>query len=184
MWAVPAKITGWLATEFRPQSLIVCKAGACPPPFRALLLLLPLLLLIGCISPHYQLRLVKIGLVAPLSGQTHAEGQRWAAVAREKVREWNTTVLAGRPYRVELVIYDEGEGEAVPRRLGTDPEVVGAIVSSERSRPAEMAVILASGDSLEQSVTEMLEAVTGALERPERNRREAVRANLQDSALH
>lgn len=61
-------------------------------------------------------------MIAPLS---RGEGHAWVSQAREAVRDWNQAVLAGRPFRVELIVYDEDEGPAVPRRLLVDPEVWG-----------------------------------------------------------
>lgn len=90
------------------------------------------LALVACSAPQYSLRTAKIGLIAPLSGPSQGEGARWVQGARDAVREWNQTTLAGRPYRIELVIYDEAEGPAVARRLLVDPEVLG-LVAPENS---------------------------------------------------
>ena len=96
--------------------------GRVPRLFACLLLLL----LTACIPLQYDLRLVKIGLVAPLSGAARAEGQRWVFAARDAGREWNQAEGSGR-YRVELIAYDEADGPAVARRLVVDSEVLGVV---------------------------------------------------------
>jgi len=85
------------------------------------------LLFLACTDPRHTLRTAKIGLVAPLS---RGEGNAWVAQARNAVREWNQTVLAGRPFRIELIVYDEDEGPAVARRLLVDPEVRGVVAGA------------------------------------------------------
>lgn len=85
------------------------------------------LALLSCTAPQYTLRTAKIGLVAPLSG---GGGHGWVAQARDAVREWNQTVLAGRPFRIELIVYDEDEGPVVARRLLVDPEVRGVVAGA------------------------------------------------------
>ena len=133
---------------------------------------------VACAPLQYTLRTVKVGLVAPLSGPAHVDGQQWVLKARDAVWRWNTTVLAGRPYRIELVIYDAVEGTAVARRLSVDPEVIGAVMASPQAAPEDMAILVPDLASLDQAMGQLLDAVTQSLGQPAAVRREAVRAIL------
>ena len=84
------------------------------------------LLLSGCSQANYQFNTVKIGLVAPLSGENFSEGYRWLYAARQAIADWNAAA-SSKPYRIELVAYDETEGAAVARRLTLDPDVLGVV---------------------------------------------------------
>ena len=84
------------------------------------------ILLLGCQGSDYHLRIVKIGLVAPLSGEGFSEGYRWLYASKEAVAAWNATA-ATKPYRVELVTYDEAEGPVVARRLAVDAAVLAVL---------------------------------------------------------
>ena len=69
------------------------------------------------------MRTAKIALVLP------PDKPQWIEETRAVVREWNQTELAVKPFRIELIIYDEGEGPAVARRILVDPEVRGVVIS-------------------------------------------------------
>ncbi len=97
-----------------------------------------LLVALACSPLQYNLRTIKIGLVAPITGPRHAEGEAWVPEVRAMVSEWNRGATG--LYRVELVIYDESEGPVVARRLAVDPEVLGVAgyadpANLERDRP-------------------------------------------------
>ena len=83
-------------------------------------------LLLSCQGSDSRLRIVKIGLVAPLSGEGFSEGYRWLYAAKEAIAAWNATAVA-KPYRVELVTYDEAEGPLVARRLAVDTDVLAVL---------------------------------------------------------
>ena len=89
--------------------------------------LLLCLVFLACNDPRYALRTAKIALIAPLS---EADGHSWVAQARDAAREWNQTVLAGRPFRIELIVYDVDEGPVVVHRLLVDPEVRGVVAGA------------------------------------------------------
>ncbi len=143
------------------------------------------LVLLACTAPEYTLRTVKIGLVAPLSGPKQGEGARWAQAARNTVRGWNQTALAGRPYRVELIIYDEAEGPVVARRLLLDAAVLA--VACDRNSPifarlaGEGVGVLAVGSESDvtHAIGRLLEAVTATLEDPASDRRQSVLGGLR-----
>ncbi len=80
----------------------------------------------GCQTAQHDVRMVKVGLVTPLSGPYNAEGTRWLLAAKLAVEQWNASHEYS-PYRIELVTHDETEGPDVARRLALDPEVLGVI---------------------------------------------------------
>ncbi len=80
----------------------------------------------GCQTAQHDVRMLKVGLVTPLSGPYNAEGTRWLLAAKLAVEQWNATHEYS-PYRIELVTHDETEGPDVARRLALDPEVLGVI---------------------------------------------------------
>ncbi len=80
----------------------------------------------GCQTAQHDVRMVKVGLVTPLSGPYNAEGTRWLLAAKLAVAQWNASHEYS-PYRIELVTHDETEGPDVARRLALDPEVLGVI---------------------------------------------------------
>ncbi|AKF11774.1 ABC transporter substrate-binding protein [Sandaracinus amylolyticus] len=137
-----------------------------------------LLALLGCAPertlPTDDTATVRIGMIAPLSGELGADGPDWRDSARLAVREVNSAggVLPGR--RVELIIAD-GEsrsdiGVAVAQDMIDDGVVaiIGDSASSatiavyEVTRPA--GVLLASGLSTSPLLTE----INGALEPAQR----------------
>jgi len=77
------------------------------------------------VAPRYSMPTLKLGLVAPLSGEPAAEGYRWVFAAKQAVAAWNST--APLAFQMELVVHDEGDGVAAARRLVADPQVVGVI---------------------------------------------------------
>ncbi len=80
----------------------------------------------GCQTAQHDVRMLKVGLVTPLSGPYNAEGTRWLLAAKLAVEQWNATHEYS-PYWIELVTHDETEGPDVARRLALDPEVLGVI---------------------------------------------------------
>ncbi len=77
------------------------------------------------VSPRYSVPTLKLGLVAPLSGEPATEGYRWVFAAKQAVAAWNGS--APLPFRMELVVHDEGDGVVAARRMVADPQVVGVI---------------------------------------------------------
>ena len=90
---------------------------------RAALLLGSLLLSLSC-TQNYNVHIVSLGLVAPLSGDAHLVGADWVFAARRAIDEWNAAGEAV-PFRVRLVIYDQAEGPVLARRLAVDPSIMG-----------------------------------------------------------
>ncbi|MSQ27290.1 MAG: ABC transporter substrate-binding protein [Dehalococcoidia bacterium] len=120
-----------------------------------LALLAPVLLAAACAVPSMTFRTVKIGLVAPLSGEAAGEGGRWVIAARQAVDVWNADPTHG-DVRKELVVLDEAEGEAAVQSLVLDPRVVGVVgyarptaarASLGRLAAAGMPVLVAGSES-------------------------------------
>lgn len=102
-------------------------------------------LLLGCQGSDSRLRIVKIGLVAPLSGEGFSEGYRWLYAAKEAIATWNATAVA-KPFRVELVTYDEAEGPLVARRLAVDADVLAVLGYQNGGSMAESLEAYREGD--------------------------------------
>ena len=84
------------------------------------LLALAVLPLAGCLPSAYSVPTVKLGLVAPLSGEGADEGYRWVYAAKQAIAVWNA---AGHGVLAELVADDDADGPAVAARLAADPAV-------------------------------------------------------------
>ncbi|MEK7216614.1 MAG: ABC transporter substrate-binding protein, partial [Chloroflexota bacterium] len=100
---------------FDPRRLAVVSAALAAVPLAA-----------ACAVPSMTFRTVKIGLVAPLSGEAAGEGGRWVIAARQAVDVWNADPTHG-DVRKELVVLDEAEGEAAAQSLVLDPRVLGVV---------------------------------------------------------
>ncbi len=97
---------------------------------RFLLFLCAMLTLPGCTLPGFELRTVKIALVAPFSGSAHRDGGRWLIAAKMAVEEWNKA-HGDSVYKIELVASDQNEGDAVARRQGIDPKILAVVGYSD-----------------------------------------------------
>lgn len=88
------------------------------------LLALACLPLAGCLPSAYSVPTVKIGLVAPLTGEAADEGYRWVYAAKQAIATWNA---AGHGVQAELVADDDADGPPVAARLAADAGVAAVV---------------------------------------------------------